>query len=296
MSFIDFLLEKRSNAEKNSKIEPEAQLKDYAKDADKLYASYTMIDKIGVNPKSDHKGTPIGIYTYPLDYVLRKGIHDVPYQSEAPYIWLLKPTKPVLRLAYYDATNLQDDIEKLSKYFPDVHDVNNKLPKSAKNNPADNIWQLTKKLTQGNMVKWNAVLRKILGYQIIRDDGEEIIHFYEPTQCVFLDRSCFEVVARINKKSNDRYISDFMRKNGQDKQKQNLEAVKFVRKSIDTFLQTPNTKNFMILIRDLDEAANTIPKWDLRIAIGLKQYNKLEQFIKSYGASEYRQFMAVQPA
>lgn len=60
------------------------------------FASFTyMGDKLGINPKpKDAMNTPYGIFAYPVKYVLTKGITNLPYAAEAPYIWVFTPKRP----------------------------------------------------------------------------------------------------------------------------------------------------------------------------------------------------------
>ena len=92
-------LEKRSNSELNPKLSAYEQLKPYA-NKDDYYISFTEIDKLGINPRSGYKDTPLGIYGYPLKEVWKeynieqnRGFDDIPYSGESPYIWLFRPNK-----------------------------------------------------------------------------------------------------------------------------------------------------------------------------------------------------------
>lgn len=85
MQFKDFVSEARRNPDQNPKVAATEYLrqlfkKEYPEDAtadsvareshdDLYFVSMTEIDKIGINPKSRYN-TPLGIYTYPLSYVI----------------------------------------------------------------------------------------------------------------------------------------------------------------------------------------------------------------------------------
>ena len=58
-----------------------------------LVVTFTQIDKIGINPQSLYKLTPVGIYFYPLDYVIEKKM-NVPYAGNLPYINVCEFTRP----------------------------------------------------------------------------------------------------------------------------------------------------------------------------------------------------------
>lgn len=90
------LLEKRKNPEMNPKISAYEALKKYKDDSD-IYISFTLLDKIGINPDSSYQ-TPSGIYCYPLKeswnklkiYEKKSIGGNFPYVSRYPYIWVLR--------------------------------------------------------------------------------------------------------------------------------------------------------------------------------------------------------------
>lgn len=60
------------------------QIREHYQDYD-LYASFTNVDKLDINPMSKFD-TPLGIYAYDLDYVLSRGIKNLPYANDRNYI------------------------------------------------------------------------------------------------------------------------------------------------------------------------------------------------------------------
>ena len=88
MQFKDFISEARRNPDQNPKIPVVNQLKKIFKDNyeyyydprdvvreyhdDLYFVSMTKVDKLGINPTSKYN-TPLGIYAYPLSYVLYQG-------------------------------------------------------------------------------------------------------------------------------------------------------------------------------------------------------------------------------
>jgi hypothetical protein len=88
-----------------------------------LYISYTALDKIGINPVS-RWNTPIGIYSYPLRYALKKmelsnDSGAVPFMGDQPYIWLFAPKHPDrgLELETYTDEQLAADLEKVKNFL-----------------------------------------------------------------------------------------------------------------------------------------------------------------------------------
>ena len=80
MRYIEFsksISEARKNPEKNPKKSIQALLTDEFENSDEisgtgvtnLFVSFTHIEKLGLNPQSKYN-TPIGIYSYPVEYVL----------------------------------------------------------------------------------------------------------------------------------------------------------------------------------------------------------------------------------
>ncbi|CAM6054457.1 unnamed protein product [Sphagnum tenellum] len=70
--------------------------------------------KIGINPTSDYN-TPLGIYCYPVDYVIEKmeGGQSVEFGAERPYMWIFKSVGKVADLADYTQADLEEDCKKL---------------------------------------------------------------------------------------------------------------------------------------------------------------------------------------
>jgi hypothetical protein len=220
ISFIQFLTEQRSNPDNNPRFSTIEHLAKYQGKEQDLYISFTFEDKIGINPKSSEKnGTPSGIYTYQLDYALpqiltEKGLFGLPYLGRIPprYVWIIKPKTKVMVLNDYN--NFESDVDKLKRHF-----ANNKFKSQSIDwylqQIEDNgwsgwrqpfkLWKLTQHITErdhrlwsvNQNTNWNAVLRKVLDYPIIRDDGLGVIHYHEKTQTVFLSSSTFSVVDKI---------------------------------------------------------------------------------------------------
>jgi hypothetical protein len=215
-SFISYLIEKRKHEDKFEELTPLDQLQKYAPHASNLYVSYTEIDKIGINPGSKYN-TPNGIYTYQLDWLLKhfknidtNDLRDVPHAGDGKFAWVIQPTTDVLLLNSYN--NIDEDIRKLRNYFSEMSDdefakkVREGRQEAKFNHRAAQIWNITRILANENPNKWNYLLRECLGYNIIRDNGLEIIHENEPYQTVFLSIKSFKVVDKIINKRSDSHL------------------------------------------------------------------------------------------
>lgn len=213
------------------------ELLKYKNSIDKIYISFTNVDKLGINPKSGYN-TPLGIYCYPLDvFIKRYGdiyfktaiyLSEIfPFAATAPYIYVFKaknPDKVIYDLNGYNTKNYDNDIEKLIKKYG-VESVARiwKTRYARMHNPSKSIWnvtsQITKKITGShNAILWNNILSKTLGYDGIADrsggnrggdfdgqadpldgysSGQGIIHPAEPTQAVFFNKAGIEVIEKI---------------------------------------------------------------------------------------------------
>ena len=54
-------------------------LRNNFKNPKQLFVTFVSVDKVGLNPKSQYD-TPIGVYTYPLEYVFDE--EDVPFRGD----------------------------------------------------------------------------------------------------------------------------------------------------------------------------------------------------------------------
>lgn len=194
-----------------------------------VFISFTRIDKIGINPKSGYT-TPIGVYCYPLqdyrDAFIASNAIRVPFAGSNPYINVLikKDGVRVLNLATYSKDDLLRDKNLLKSYYSEKYPENSGMFNTIYNNNshhsmeiAKNIWYFTSALatnivnntrgvnrhsTRHDSILWNYLLRKVLGYGLVYDDGKSggIIHQNEPTQAAFLSVESFMKVETI---SND---------------------------------------------------------------------------------------------
>lgn len=198
-----------------------------------FYISFTDVHKIGINPQSQYS-TPIGVYTYPMAYVLKqKSLAHLPFAGERKNIWVVESNTKVLNLKDYD--DLENDSRKAKSYLMDeigleeadaVALINSaiKQANSSRNIDASRMWNIARRIAKriddikrrtdgsgrfavggttyrnreaSDTVYFNTILRKVFGYRIIRDDGLGIIHINEPVQCVFLDSKAFDIVEHL---------------------------------------------------------------------------------------------------
>jgi hypothetical protein len=239
---IKEIVEARKNPELNPKESVNKQLKDlYDATTDtipgsnikNLFVSFTDLDKLGINPTSKYN-TPIGIYAYPAEYVLKKigekdSTEKLPFAGDKPWVNIFRATGNVVDLDTIDSDTVSQYLKTLKDTF-----VDKKIPddefkhifKQAGTGATHRtrsgiLWYFTKLLadyvdqqtvdkTKPNTktgaksasVIWQSILRKTLKIDGMVDDGEGIIHENEPTQAVFFNPTAIEVVKRIPNKYN----------------------------------------------------------------------------------------------
>ena len=206
-----------------------------------IVVTFTTVDKIGINPQSPYK-TPIGIYFYPLDYVIENKM-NVPFAGDAPFINVCQFTRPhkilhmhnkepqkgMERLAFVPKeilnsidisdNRLRSDYSQLWLTTMELSKLPNILPKKTK---IQNEVSLFKKLKSAisqfvpadvyespkntnSPVLWNRYLRDadIDGFV---DHGTGTIHPQEPTQGVVLLANAIKrihVIPNLTKKSRE---------------------------------------------------------------------------------------------
>ena len=185
-----------------------------------LVVTYTSIDKVGINPNTKYN-TPLGIYFYPLDYVIEKKM-NVPFAKDQPYINVCEFTRPHKILQMTSDVSNQREMNILPLFFP-KEDVNNAIQEANKKiNSKDftlrsnysMLWLTTLILSNYNPVQWNSIMRKC-GIDGFVDNGTSTIHPYEPTQgIVFEIKSIKKIHVIDNRKpkedSTDKIATDKM--------------------------------------------------------------------------------------
>ena len=228
----------RRNKNINSSVPASKELEKYKYNSN-IYISYTNIDKIGINPRSEYN-TPLGIYCYPIREMYNNVVEDnVPFASNRPYIWVLEqkymPNMVFLDDMWsYTDDDLRKDINKIREKYEYIiastvltkdridsermreyvfWDFIEDCEKTAK--PKDiefaKLWNITRRTGEiiansrhykgtNAAYAWNYVFRSI-GYSgVAAKHDEGIIHSSEPTQAVFFTTKAFNVVEKIHNK------------------------------------------------------------------------------------------------
>lgn len=201
---IQELLEARKNPELNPKISTNAVLLDYVeKFGANSFISFTVIDKLGINPRSDYD-TPLGIYAYPGVYAARtmdahRPGSALPFAGSSKFATLFTASNGVVDLATFTSAEYDRTIADLKKAYPKhVKQVNNAdewaKAEARVQTPGGLFWAVTMKFAQSFIqrnnaaIVWNEVFRAIGVNGCVDSKGQGIIHPNEPTQAVFFKK------------------------------------------------------------------------------------------------------------
>lgn len=182
------------------------------------FVSFTIVDKLGINPGSKWGETPIGIYAYPTKYVVDKigktgRMIDLPTAGNYPWVSIFSPRGNVINLA---DINREQTVDLITKLCDLVSQGGKFTPESAReylDKKLGNIdrfaryavpWWSAVHLAAYMMVgeaggperyRWNWLFRK-LGIDVVIDPGFSIIHQREPYQAVFFSMAGIKDVER----------------------------------------------------------------------------------------------------
>lgn len=183
------------------------------------FVSFTSLEKLGVNPQTVYKDTPIGVYAYPLDYVVdfvgdHHSLSALPFAGNQPYVnvFTIKSSAAVVDLTNTTKQQLEHYTERLVEMLSDTGDQNASHLRSlvakwaADETNGYSLWAASRwvaaRVTSGNeVITWNKVLRTI-GIDACIDFGDGVIHEGEPTQLVVLNPQAIDSVERFDNKGS----------------------------------------------------------------------------------------------
>lgn len=151
---------------------------------------------------------PLGIYAFPVDYLLDNSINPPFIFTTRPYMYILELTDKA-KVFEFKGLTLDKVKDFIKKAVPD-EDTQNKMLTYIENEISENqdtyglptnrlplaFWQALK-IYSGSKYRVNASINSIFrraGYNAILDDGEGVIHFREPYQIVFLEPKAYRVL------------------------------------------------------------------------------------------------------
>lgn len=168
-----------------------------------LFVTFTMhksnLDDKTFNPNPSTHDDPVGIYGYPLEYVINHPM-DIKFAEKRKYLQVLKlNTNKILDLQNVSLLELQRCYNEI--YGFDQYITNKKI---TFNTPRLRGWLLyhlvqTDKLTSTlRTPREQSELFKKLGYEVVMDnaktENDAIINPNEPEQTIFLTRNSFNIV------------------------------------------------------------------------------------------------------
>lgn len=220
------ILEARRNPEQNPKTsinrivyDALKATKDSIADTKNLFASFTSVDKLGINPKSKYD-TPLGIYAYPAEYVFsrvksERSMAALPFAGDQPYVNLFKAQGNIINVATISSAEVRSLYKRIAELWAsaatdsrgqswktsvdEIEKIINNASKKAKfpDYPGGQLWYVTWVASSDLFaaawnttppVAWNKLFRSIgvdgcVDYT--PEGGLGIIHTSEPTQAVF---------------------------------------------------------------------------------------------------------------
>lgn len=188
-------------------------------DKEYYYIRFTTIPKLGINPNYQYS-TPAGIYAYPFDptyKIYSKNLKYYPFASDYPYVHLIKVKNKVKKLVIQDIN--ENDVKFLENFVLSKNLITEKLIEEAretalKNKPDYILWNITRYASKEiendeedgkvNPFKWNKIFR-MLGYDVIDDFGEGVIHPNERYQSLILHVKAIENYETYENPKKDRF-------------------------------------------------------------------------------------------
>ena len=226
--------EARKNAAHPSQKRMDAieTLAQYAKDKD-VHITYTILDKVGINPNSQFPDTPLAVFTYPLAQVWKDlkshGITNVPFAAgRANYVYVLREKGRSVDVSDYKLSNLKSDLKSLEKMWgeesyneiitghesslSDMGVGDRQHQKRIKDKPFGYLKELLYRygdyISSSKASSYIATALIKLGYTIITDKkGTGQIHPSEPMQAFFLKSSSYDVIDKIDLKYGDKSVA-----------------------------------------------------------------------------------------
>jgi len=174
---------------------------------------------IGINTKPRHYD-PIGIYSFPKNYVLSGGLERNTGFAESPYYYIVKPS-PRAKILNLSTMTYDDARELLIKMGIDSPNGESWLDsKSIRHHSKGELkighkfWGVLERVNEKRFKNspWN-VLFKDSGYNVLYDEGDGIIHSNEPSQILYLESSAMEVLDQGKQDDSSNKIYSFFIKN-----------------------------------------------------------------------------------
>ena len=227
---ISKLVEARKNPAQNSKADIFSYLSELVSNAELLpngdpnaFVSFSTLQKLGIRPFPVDSNTPVGIYAYPVKYILdqkhlqmeRNGKHVtdfsklVPYAGNFPVINVLKIKNPDRVLYLSNEQQKQQFIVKVTNWLKknaedrrranlsdnDLNEVRRLGERFEFESSSKNPYALFQRLFATYLNERQMTLALLeMGYDAVYDDTGKRVISIEPYQIVFLNKSTVDHV------------------------------------------------------------------------------------------------------
>lgn len=173
---------------------------------------FSHVAHLGFNLHPDHRD-PIGIYTFPREYVLKGWLKDNEFFTILPYFYIIRPSASarVLNLSQMTEKQARDIFKKMGVDEKYLNRVEMKT-----GHWGFRFWRALQIFLSGENQRpiesfdWNKLFKKA-GYNVIFDDGDGIVHSVEPSQVIYLERRAMDILYSGRKKEErGRIIQKFV--------------------------------------------------------------------------------------
>ena len=286
MKILD-LYEVRRNPDKNPKVSINQLIIDRVDSTtDKiagvinLFASFTSVDKLGINPRSPYN-TPLGIYAYPAEYVVdvvgsNKEMTELPFAGGAPFVNLFNAAGNIVNVATMSAAERDALYDKIYEYWQRKSGLSqdaataqiDKIVDNASHNatftdhPGGELWYVTMmvatdllapKYGQRPAILWNKLFREmgvdgVIDFDTYTGQGIGVIHTSEPSQAVFFSRAAVTGETRHQNKYSPSVRSRVRKQQGEKKHEQLVKTDK-------ALSGMTNYSDILAYLRDNDDVA-----------------------------------------
>lgn len=174
----------------------------FTKGIPERFGEKKRVPHIGLNLHPFHQD-PIGIYTFPKNYVLSGKLEKNPSFREFKNYYIIKPSPnaKILNLSKMTYDEARKVLVDMGIDTPNTEESildSKEIYHSGGDSVGHKFWgaleNVRKKLKiKHRNVSWNALF-KDSGYNTLYDEGNGIIHSNEPTQIIYLNSSAMEIL------------------------------------------------------------------------------------------------------
>lgn len=178
------------------------------KQPDDVVVHFSNWFRVGFN-KKPHHSDPIGVYTFPKNYVFTPEFKNNHAFFSMNNAFILKPKGGrILNLSTVSLPEVHQITKKmgLGVEVDDITTGHHSLRRGQAGKPGHSLWDameraMTNLGKSAKNVQWNKYFA-LAGFDVLVDDGDSIIHNNEPYQVVFLRPGTFEEITHFEHKAD----------------------------------------------------------------------------------------------